>query len=231
MDEKKTPRHVAIIMDGNGRWAQKRGLPRLMGHRAGVEALDAVLRAAAERGIEYLSVYAFSTENWGRPEAEVSGLMELLQLYAKKKIPELAQNGVRVRFSGSRKGVPQAVLDTLDRCERETAHCARINFIVCFNYGGRREILDAIAKAAECGEEIRTEEDLKKHTYLPDVPDPDLIIRTSGEQRLSNFWLWQCAYSELYFTPTHWPDFGADELEKALEAYANRDRRYGKVKT
>lgn len=225
------PRHVAVIMDGNGRWAKKRGMPRLMGHRAGIEALDRTLRAAAEIGIQYFSVYAFSTENWSRPKSEVSGLMELLQVYAKKKIPELLENGVKVRFCGSRKGVPQAVLDVIDHCESVTADCSRITFAVCFNYGGRQEILDAIAKAADAGVDIRTEDDLRKFLYLSDIPDPDLIIRTSGEQRLSNFWLWQCSYSEFYFTDTLWPDFGADDLKKAVMAYAGRDRRFGAIKS
>lgn len=235
MTEKDTtkpslPTHVAIIMDGNGRWAQKRGLPRLMGHRAGVAALERTLRAAAELGIRYLSVYAFSTENWNRPAAEVTGLMTLLKTYAAQKIPELAENGVRVRFCGSKKHVPSDVLDTIAKAETDTANCDRITFVVCFNYGGRQEILDAIASAREQDHEIRTESDLKAHLYLPDVPDPDLIIRTSGELRLSNFWLWESSYSEYYFTETLWPDFGEDDLKKALESFARRERRYGTVK-
>lgn len=235
MTEKDTtkpslPTHVAIIMDGNGRWAQKRGLPRLMGHRAGVAALERTLRAAAELGIRYLSVYAFSTENWNRPAAEVTGLMTLLKTYAAQKIPELAENGVRVRFCGSKKHVPSDVLDTIAKAEVDTVNCDRITFVVCFNYGGRQEILDAIASAREQNHEIRTESDLKAHLYLPDVPDPDLIIRTSGELRLSNFWLWESSYSEYYFTETLWPDFGEDDLKKALESFAGRERRYGTVK-
>lgn len=235
MTEKDTtkpslPTHVAIIMDGNGRWAQKRGLPRLMGHRAGVAALERTLRAAAELGIRYFSVYAFSTENWNRPAAEVTGLMTLLKTYAAQKIPELAENGVRVRFCGSKKHVPSDVLDTIAKAETDTANCDRITFVVCFNYGGRQEILDAIASAREQDHEIRTESDLKAHLYLPDVPDPDLIIRTSGELRLSNFWLWESSYSEYYFTETLWPDFGEDDLKKALESFAGRERRYGTVK-
>lgn len=235
MTEKDTtkpslPTHVAIIMDGNGRWAQKRGLPRLMGHRAGVAALERTLRAAAELGIRYLSVYAFSTENWNRPAAEVTGLMTLLKTYAAQKIPELAENGVRVRFCGSKKHVPSDVLDTIAKAEADTVNCDRITFVVCFNYGGRQEILDAIASAREQNHEIRTESDLKAHLYLPDVPDPDLIIRTSGELRLSNFWLWESSYSEYYFTETLWPDFGEDDLKKALESFARRERRYGTVK-
>ncbi len=225
----KLPRHVAIIMDGNGRWAERRGQPRLAGHRAGVEALERTLRAAAELGVEYLSVYAFSTENWRRPKLEVAGLMELLKSYARIKIPELARNGVRVLFCGSRARVPGDVLDVIDRSEAQTARCGKITLVVCFNYGGRQEIIDAISAAREAGVQIRGEEDLRRFLYLPDLPDPDLIVRTSGELRLSNFWLWQGTYSEYYFTETLWPDFGEEDLKKAVESYAGRERRYGRV--
>lgn len=223
------PKHVALIMDGNGRWARKRGLPRLLGHRAGISALERTLQAAGEIGISYMSVYAFSTENWNRPKLEVAGLMALLRHYARRKIPELVKNGVRVRFCGARRGVPDEVLRIIDWSETETARCGRMTLIVCFNYGGRQEILDAVADARSKGETISGEEDLRKHLYLPDVPDPDLIIRTSGELRTSNFWLWQASYSEYYFTDTLWPDFGAEELRKALDSYAGRERRYGRV--
>ena len=228
-ENKKIPAHVAVIMDGNGRWAKKRGLPRLMGHRAGIEALERTLRAAAKLGVQYLSVYAFSTENWNRPKLEVAGLMELLQRYAKMKVPELKENGVRVRFCGSRKGVPEEVIRVIDWSEAETAACDRITLVVCFNYGGRQEILDALAAARNAGAEITSEEELQRYLYLPDLPDPDLLIRTSGELRLSNFWLWQSSYSEFYFTDTLWPDFGEEELKKALEAFAGRERRYGRI--
>ncbi len=229
-DSSKLPKHVAIIMDGNGRWAKKRGLPRLLGHRAGISALERTLRAAGEMGIKYFSVYAFSTENWNRPILEVTGLMKLLQYYAKKKIPELVKNGVKVRFCGSRHGVPEEVLKIIDWSEKETAACSRITLIVCFNYGGRQEIIDAVAAAQAAGETITCEKDFAKFLYLPDVPDPDLIIRTSGELRISNFWLWEGAYSEYYFTDIFWPDFGAEELKKALDSYVGRERRYGRVK-
>jgi len=223
------PKHVAVIMDGNGRWAKKRGLPRLLGHRAGIAALERTMQAAGEMGISCLSVYAFSTENWNRPQLEVSGLMELFRHYARKKVPDLVKNGVRVRFCGARRGVPDEVLRIIDWSEAETAQCSRMTLVVCFNYGGRQEILDAVADAQAKGERISGEEDLRKHLYLPDIPDPDLIIRTSGELRLSNFWLWQGSYSEYYFTDTLWPDFGAAELEKALQSYAGRERRYGRL--
>jgi undecaprenyl diphosphate synthase len=225
----RLPVHVAVIMDGNGRWAEKRGLPRLLGHRAGIAALERALRAAGEMGIRYFSVYAFSTENWNRPESEVSGLMDLLQYYARKKVPELAESGVRVRFCGSRENVPESVLKIMDWCMHETASCSRMTFIVCFNYGGRQEIIDAVKKARKTGTEIRDEKDLQKFLYLPDVPDPDLIIRTSGELRLSNFWLWESSYSEYYFTDVLWPDFAEEDLKKAVESYAGRKRRYGRI--
>jgi undecaprenyl diphosphate synthase len=225
----KLPEHVAVIMDGNGRWAEKRGLPRLLGHRAGIAALERALRAAGEMGIHYFSVYAFSTENWNRPADEVSGLMELLQYYARRKVPELVESGVKVRFCGSRENVPQSVLRIMDWSENETASCSRINFIVCFNYGGRQEIIDAIKHARKAGVEIENDEDLRKFLYLPDVPDPDLIIRTSGELRLSNFWLWESSYSEYYFTDVLWPDFTENDLKSAIKSYAGRKRRYGRI--
>lgn len=227
---RNVPAHVAVIMDGNGRWAKKRGLPRLMGHRAGISALERVVRAAGESGVSYLSVYAFSTENWNRPKIEVLGLMKLFQFYARRKVPQLFEAGVRIRFCGRRAGVPQEILNVIDWCEHETRSCTRMTLIVCFNYGGRQEILDAIASAASQGHEMKSEADLKAHLYLPDVPDPDLIIRTSGELRLSNFLLWESSYSEFYFTDTYWPDFGKEEFEKALNSFAGRERRYGGLK-
>ncbi|MGI6076081.1 MAG: polyprenyl diphosphate synthase [Pyramidobacter sp.] len=224
------PAHVAVIMDGNGRWAKKRGLPRLLGHRAGMAALRRTLQAAGEMGIKYLSVYAFSTENWNRPAAEVSGLMDLLGQYARQELPHLIENGVKVRFCGSRRGVPPSVLEVIDCCESETSACGRMTFIPCFNYGGRQEIIDAVTAAQKAGVAIENENDFRRFLYLPDVPDPDLIIRTSGELRLSNFWLWESSYSEYYFSDVLWPDFGEKELRLAIESYAGRERRYGTVR-
>ncbi len=225
----KLPTHVGVIMDGNGRWAQRRGLPRLLGHRAGIAALERVVRAAGEAGIRYLSVYAFSTENWRRPALEVTGLMRLFQFYAQRKVRLLRDHGVRVRFCGSRSGIPGQILEVMNWCEATTQSCRTMDLIVCFNYGGRQEILDAIAAAREAGQEITDEESLRRFLYLPDVPDPDLIVRTSGELRLSNFLLWESSYSELYFTDTLWPDFDAQEFQRALSAFEGRNRRYGMV--
>lgn len=224
------PCHLAIIMDGNGRWAKKRGLPRLLGHRAGVGALERLVRSLKGRGIRFLSIYAFSTENCRRPTSEVTGLMKLFQFYAKRKIRSMASEGLRVRFCGSRHGLPDYIAQLMDWCETETRHASEMDLLVCFNYGGRQEILDALAAAREAQDVIKTEEDLRRYLYLPDVPDPDLVIRTSGEMRLSNFLLWQTSYSELYFTDTLWPDFGPQELEAALQAYAGRERRYGTIR-
>ena len=224
------PAHVAVVMDGNGRWAKKRGLPRLLGHRAGMAALKRTLRAAAQMGIRYLSVYAFSTENWNRPATEVAGLMELLRQFARQELPDLVENGVNVRFCGSRKGLSPSVLEVIDRCEAATASCDEITFIPCFNYGGRQEIIDAAAAARKAGVALETEKDFRRFLYLPDVPDPDLIIRTGGELRLSNFWLWESSYSEYCFSDVLWPDFGEREFKLAIESYAGRERRYGAIR-
>jgi len=219
--------HIAIIMDGNRRWAKRRGLPVLMGHHAGVKALENAVRSAKDFGIKYISVYAFSTENWSRNEKEVSGLMGIFKLYAKLKLRELMKEGVRVRFVGSAKNIPNDVADILRNLEERTIDNKDIQMLVCFNYGGRREIAEAFEKFVKSGVTEITEEDISKAMYLPDVPDPDLSIRTSGELRLSNFWLWQSAYSEYYFTETLWPDFDRAELKKAVEEFDRRSRRYG----
>ena len=224
------PFHVAVIMDGNGRWAKKRFLPRLLGHRAGIKALERTVAAAADMGITHLSVYAFSTENWARPQKEVAGLMSIFRHSLRKKIEELRRENVRLRFAGAREGLPPDVLELMNESEELTAGNTGLTLVPCLNYGGRREILDAVNSLLR-GEPKGsvTERELRDHLYISDLPDPDLIIRTSGEKRLSNFWIWQSAYSELYFTETLWPDFGRKELEEALSNYKDRERRYGTI--
>ena len=230
-ENKIKPTHLAIILDGNGRWAKRRNLPRLMGHRAGVRNLERMVRLAKREGIRYLSVYAFSTENWNRPILEVKGLMALFRYYIRKKVDAVKAEGGRMRFCGRKDKLPSDILDLMKWAEDYTADQNTIDFILCVNYGGRAEILDAVNSLIASNPQTPvTEHDLRKHFYLPDVPDPDLIIRTSGELRLSNFWLWESAYSEYYFTDVHWPDFDEAELLKALDNYAGRERRYGGLK-
>jgi undecaprenyl diphosphate synthase len=225
------PKHVAIIMDGNGRWAKKRFLPRIMGHQSGVQAVERAIRFGKNRGIEILSFYAFSTENWRRPMEEVSGLMGLFRYFTVSKLKDMKAEGVRIRFVGRLRDLPEDVYDILRRAEEETRECQAIQTFFCLNYGGRQEILDALAALlredpSKRPEEL-TEADFSRYLYVPDLPDPDLLIRTSGECRISNFWLWQSAYSELYFTDVLWPDFTDQDFEKALESYGKRERRYG----
>jgi len=215
-------RHVAIITDGNGRWAQQRGLGVEEGHRAGADAVKARLRDAVDLGIEQLTVYSFSTENWSRPPAEVSALMAMFSQRILGETPELDSEGVRMRFVGRREGVDEALLSQMAWAEQTTAANDRITLFVAFNYGGRAEIVDAARSFAGT-----TEEEFRAHLYAPEMADPDLIIRTSGEQRLSNYLLWQSAYSELHFTDVLWPDFSRADLEAALAQYTARKRRFG----
>ncbi|MBQ6113722.1 MAG: di-trans,poly-cis-decaprenylcistransferase [Synergistaceae bacterium] len=230
--EIKIPRHLAIILDGNGRWAKRRNLPRLMGHRAGLRNLENMVRVVKDKGIRYFSVYAFSTENWNRPVMEVTGLMRLFGYYLRRKVEEIKSMNVRIRFCGRKDRIPEDLLKQMQWAEDYTKDGKELDFILCLNYGGRAEILDAVnSLIASKPDSPVTEEDLRKHFYLPDVPDPDLIIRTSGELRLSNFWLWESAYSEYYFTSIHWPDFNENELDKALSDYSGRERRYGGLKS
>ena len=217
-----TPKYVAIITDGNGRWAQSRGLPVLAGHEAGADTVKARLRDAAEFGIEELTVYSFSTENWGRPKVEVAGLMAMFAERIDRETPELHEEGVRMRFIGRRDGVREELRGRMEWAEDKTRANTRITLFVAFNYGGRAEILDA-ARAFE-GD---TEEEFRRHLYAPDMHDPDLLIRTSGERRISNYLLWQCAYSELVFREELWPDFTGAAFEAALEEFAQRQRRFG----
>jgi undecaprenyl diphosphate synthase len=222
------PHHVAIVMDGNGRWAQKRWLPRVAGHKQGVDALRGVVQACVERGIRVLTVFAFSSENWSRPVEEVSGLMDLLALALSREVPRLLENGVRLHFPGDRSRLSGKLAQSLAAAERATAAQNRLVLNVCFNYGGRWDIAQAARRLAECGEPIN-EESLSRAMALAHVPDPDLLIRTGGEKRISNFLLWQTAYSELVFTDCLWPDFDAAELDKALGEFARRERRFGQT--
>ena len=230
-----TPAHVAIIMDGNGRWAKARGLPRLAGHRAGVEALRQTVRAASEMGISWLTVYAFSSENWSRPKSEVNDLMGLLKLFIRRDLAELHHNGVRVRIIGDRSGLEGDIKVLLEEAETLTRNNTALNLVIAFNYGSRDEIVRAarkLAEAAAAGDvkpETVTAEAFAALLDTADIPDPDLVIRTSGELRLSNFLLWQAAYSEFVFLPCFWPDFGPAHLAEAVQAFAARERRFGGV--
>ena len=227
----RIPRHIAIIMDGNGRWAKKRGMPRLFGHRAGVENLRSVIKACVEFGIRYLTIYAFSTENWGRPQDEVSGLEKLFHEAFTNEFLELRKQGVRIIHLGQREGIPQDLLDEIDEAVELSKTNDRLVLSVALNYGSRNEIMHAVRRMIDDGlkaEEI-TEQTISRYLFTADIPDPDLVIRTSGEQRLSNFLLYQSAYSEWEFPETLWPDFGKEQLLEAIFEYSKRDRRFGKV--
>ena len=235
-DKMNIPQHIAIIMDGNGRWARQRGKERSEGHIAGMYSLRETVRNAAEAGVKYLTVYAFSTENWGRPQAEVDALMELICKGVEMESEELAKVGIRVKTIGDRSRFSDKVKASLEKIEQMTQAGENMTFVLALNYSSRSEMTTAvqnIAKRVAAGE-IKAEEIdekmISESLYTSFMPDPDLIIRTSGECRLSNFLMWQASYSEFYFTPTLWPDFDKAELEKALEAYSARDRRYGLVK-
>ena len=222
------PHHVAIVMDGNGRWAKRRLMPRIAGHRQGVESLRRCIRACVKRGVGLLTVFAFSSENWGRPQDEVSGLMELMGKALVREVPELKEAGIRLHFVGDRQGLPERMRQSLTQAEAATADNRGMVLNVCFNYGGRWDIAQAAAQLAARGEPI-TESALDRALALSHGPDPDLLIRTGGEQRISNFLLWQCAYSELYFTDCLWPDFDDAALDEALAAFAGRERRFGRT--
>ncbi|MGN6461888.1 MAG: isoprenyl transferase [Pseudolabrys sp.] len=229
----EVPRHVAIIMDGNGRWASARGLPRLEGHRRGVEALRRTVRAAGDLGIGYLTIYSFSSENWSRPQAEITDLMGLLRRFIRNDLADLHKSGVRVRVIGERDGLAPDIARLLTEAEELTAANTHLTLIVAFNYGSRQEIARATQRllgevAAGRIDPAQIEPDMiGRFLDAPDVPDPDLIVRTSGEQRLSNFLLWQAAYSELVFMPVFWPDFDRAALEEAIAEYHRRERRFG----
>lgn len=235
IDKNRVPKHVAIIMDGNGRWAKSQGKIRLSGHQAGAKSVRNAIEVCGELGIKYLTVYAFSTENWNRPQAEVSGLMQLLVKSIDKEIDELRENGVRVHVIGQTDKLPTKVKKKIDFAIESTKHNDRINFVIALSYSGRWDILNAAksiiadAKQNKINEETFSSDDLEKYLSTAGMPDPELLIRTSGEERISNFLLYQLAYSELYFTSVLWPDFSKEEFFKAIIDYQNRERRFGKT--
>lgn len=229
------PEHVALILDGNGRWAKKRGLPRQMGHKAGCETLERIVEAGAQMGIKYLTVYGFSTENWSRPEDEVGALMQLFRTYAKRLLDVAGEHGVRVRMIGERNRFAPDLVEAINRLESETKDNTNMTFVIAVNYGGRDEITRAVRKVMrDCRDgriapEEMTEQVFASYLDTAGIPDPDLLIRTSGELRLSNYLLWQLAYTELYVTDCLWPDFTREELTEAIRHYNRRERRFGGI--
>ena len=222
------PNHIAIVMDGNGRWASKRFLPRVVGHKQGVESLRRCVKACADRGVRVLTVFAFSSENWNRPVEEVSGLMDLFAMALTREVPRLNADGVQLHFVGERVGLSVKVIAGIEQAERVTSSNSGLILNICFNYGGRWDIVQAAAKLASLGAPV-TEQSLSDAMSLAHVPDPDLVIRTGGEQRISNFLLWQTAYSEFYFSDKLWPEFDNAALDLAIEAFGQRERRFGKT--
>ncbi len=231
------PRHIAIIMDGNGRWAKSRGLPRTAGHQQGIESVRRAVSAAAELGVEYLTLFGFSTENWSRPSDEVSELMRLLRFYLRGETAELHKNGIRLRVIGDRTALAADIVEMIENAERLTAENTKLNLVIALNYGGRQDILQAAKELADHAwrQNRRLTDDeitslYPQFLYTAGIPDPDLMIRTSGEQRISNFLIWSCAYTEFVFLETLWPDFGKDDMAEAIKAYNARERRFGAVK-
>lgn len=227
----QAPTHVAIIMDGNGRWAQQHGLPRTMGHKKGAEVLRKLLVPCKKMGIRYLTLYAFSSENWGRPAEEVSDLMGLLQYYIEKEIALLHEHHIRLRVIGDLSLVSKGMAQKIDKAMQETSSYTDLTLVIALSYGSRQEITHAVKQMIAAGVTADKVDDvmIAQHLYTKDIPDPDLLIRTGGEQRLSNFLLWQSAYTEFYFTPTLWPDFDAEHLQSALAEFAGRERRFGNI--
>ena len=225
----KLPTHVSIIMDGNGRWAKKRGLPRYEGHKEGAKALEKVLSFASDLGINWLSVFAFSTENWKRPKEEIEVIFSLLVEYINTKLDKLLDKNIRLRFMGRLDEFSDKIKESIKKGEEATKNCTGMNFVITLNYSGRAEIIDAVNKILKEGKKEITIEDFKNYLYIPEMPEPDLLIRTSGELRISNYMLWELAYTELYFTETLWPDFNEKEFLKALYSYQFRERRFGSV--
>lgn len=228
MMSNKVPHHIAVVMDGNGRWANKRFLPRIAGHKQGVDSLKRCARACDARGVGVLTVFAFSSENWNRPTEEVSGLMDLFAMALSREIAQLKADGVRLYFIGERQGLSARVVRAIEEAEASTAGNSKLVLNVCFNYGGRWDIVQAARRAAALGEPV-TEDSLSRCMALSHVPDPDLVIRTGGEQRISNFLLWQSAYAEFYFSDALWPDFDEAALDVAIDIFAQRERRFGKT--
>lgn len=235
IDKSRVPQHIAIIMDGNGRWAKQRGLERSEGHKAGLDALHTVLEAAGEVGVKYVTVYTFSTENWNRPQQEVDAIMDLVTYGVRMETPNLIERGARMLTIGDLSRLPQASRESLEYCKKATAHCDKVTLVLALNYSSRWELTEMakeLARQAVKGEinpDDINAETISSHLTTADFPDPDLLIRTGGEQRISNYLLWQISYSELYFCDTFWPDFGADDLYKAIVEFQNRERRFGKT--
>ena len=235
IDSSRIPTHVAIIMDGNGRWAKAQGKDRSYGHKYGVDSVRTITEAASEIGIKYLTLYTFSTENWNRPQEEIDALMALLVMAIERETPDLLKNNVRLMAIGDLSRMPAEVKERLDKCIEETSHCTGVNLVLALSYSSRWEIVDAVKKIAREVQEGKiqfndiNEELISSNLTTKTIPDPDLLIRTGGEERISNFMLWQAAYSELYFTPEYWPDFNKESLCKAVYEYQSRERRFGKT--
>lgn len=229
--ETSIPKHIAIIMDGNGRWAKEKGKLRVEGHKKGAENIEKIIDYSIKLGVKYLTVYAFSTENWRRPEAEVKALMKLFAKYLDDKKEELKKQGVKLLVTGTEENIPNKLLKKIRDTEEYLSDCNQITFNIAFNYGGRKEIVDGINKIIKENRENKeiNEEEFKKYMYRPEIPDPELVIRTSGEFRVSNFLLWEIAYSEFYVTNVYWPDFDEREYDLAIASYNKRDRRFGGV--
>lgn len=234
-ERKNIPLHVAVIMDGNGRWAKARGLPRIKGHEQGAESVRAIMRAARDNGVKYLTLFAFSSENWSRPKEEVNALMNFLVRFLKNNEHELHENKVRLRMIGRMADLPENVQNELQRVMRNTSTYDDYHLILALSYGGRNEIVDAVRKIATCVKNGKLQPEaidgstISANLYLPDMPDPDLLIRTSGEMRISNFLLWQISYTELYVTSVLWPDFREEHFKEAIEEYSRRHRRFGNI--
>ncbi len=225
----KIPNHVAIIMDGNGRWAKERGFERYIGHKLGIESVREIIGISKKIGIKYLTLYVFSRENWKRPKEEIKFLFNLLKKTLEEELERLKRNNIKVMVMGKIKELKDDVKDFLEKCVNETKNCKGMNVIIAFNYSGREEIIDAVNKILKERKNINSEKEFSKHLYLKDIPEPDLLIRTSGEMRISNFMLWQIAYTELFFTKKLWPDFRKRDFLEAIEDFSKRERRFGGI--